>query len=53
MEFTDGKFELKETEKQSFTMKIKEELNMGIIVKTEFTNIDYNYHDKTIDYVFR
>lgn len=48
-EFPGGKIESGETKEQALIREIKEELDMDIIVKEEFTNIVYNYPDKTIN----
>lgn len=50
-EFPGGKIEPNETEKQAIIREIKEELDMDIIVIDKYTEIIYEYPDKTINLI--
>lgn len=50
-EFPGGKIEPNETEKQAIIREIKEELDMDIIVIDKYTEIIYEYPNKTINLI--
>lgn len=50
-EFPGGKIEPNETENQAIIREIKEELDMNITVIDKYTEIIYEYPDKTINLI--
>lgn len=50
-EFPGGKIEPNETENQAIIREIKEELDMDITVIDKYTEIIYEYPDKTINLI--
>ena len=50
-EFPGGKIEPNETENQAIIREIKEELDMDITVIDKYTEIIYEYSDKTINLI--
>ena len=50
-EFPGGKIESNETENQAIIREIKEELDMDITVIDKYTEIIYEYPDKTINLI--